>query len=408
VGLSQYSSLSDIASTTASDEGGPRQRDAPEYEARHICWVQRSDDWRTSQLAEGTTQFRLIGSCGATDRQSPDYEPAKSVLHSVNALQKLIGRPLSFQMALTPTRSLLNALRSHTGWRSATMIKIFMFPMIILANPQRQRNVSAILKMPNFSVIASLQPRFPFKYLNNRYLAGQLTTSKRALALIHHYRYLDAKACDCFLREMLRDGITAYKTIVKTNVYTIMMGLSAPITDEGELSLELRLDGITIFILSFTIVPGAVIDMDAKDVILITRIQGVRGSFKPIQMATKDLNEISPPALLFSAVHGAALAFNIDYIAGVAGVNQPAYSESDAGEFYSAYDEFFVSLGGVGNASGFFYFPVPLREKPLAFVKRDHRSRTRRKRLLKSTVSESVRQVLQQNCRSATASPARA
>jgi uncharacterized protein VirK/YbjX len=206
---------------------------------------------------------------------------------------------------------------------------------------------------------------------------------------------------------MLRDGITVYKTIVKTHSCTIVMGLLAPVTDEGELSLELRLDGVTIFILSFTVVPGAVIDMDAKDVILITRIQGVRGSFKSIKMATKDLHEISPPALLFSAVHGTALAFNIEYIAGIAGVHQLAYSDADAREFNTAYDEFFVSLGGVGNASGFFYFLVPLREKPLAFIKRDHRSRTRRKRMLKSMVSESVRQVLQQNCRSVPASPAR-
>jgi uncharacterized protein VirK/YbjX len=323
-------------------------------------------------------------------------------------LQKIIRRPPLLQTALTATRSSLNALRSHTGWRSVTLIKMLTFPLIIFANLHRQRSVSAILRMPNFCAIASLQPRFPFKYLNNRYLARRLTTSERALALTHHYRYLDAKASDCFLRETLHDGITVYRIVVRNTVYTIVMVLSGPITDEGELSLELRLDGTTIFHLSFTIVPGTVIDIDAEDAVLITRIQGVRGLFKQIQMATKDLHEISPPALLFSAIHGTALAFNIGYIAGVAGVNQPAYSESDASEFTSAYDDFFISLGGIGNANGFFCFRVPLREKPLALVKRDHRSRTRRKRMLKSIVTESVRHVLHQHCRSAPASPARA
>jgi uncharacterized protein VirK/YbjX len=271
---------------------------------------------------------------------------------------------------------------------------------MIFANLHRHRNISAILKMPNFRIIASLQPRFPFKYLNNRYLARELTTSERALALTHHYKYLDAKACDCLLRETLRDGVTVYRTVAGNTIYTIVMVLSGPITDEGELSLELRLDGTTIFILSFTIVPGTVVDIDADDAVLITRIQGVRGLFNLIQTATKDLHEISPPALLFSAVHGAALAFDISYIAGVAGVNQPAYSESDASEFNSAYDEFFISLGGVDNANGFFCFRVPLREKPLALVKRDHRSRTRRKRMHKSVVTESVRHVLHQRCTS--------
>ena len=301
---------------------------------------------------------------------------------------------VTLDMTFTASRRLFNAIRGHTGWRWATVINMIAFPVTIFTNPRRHRDVAGILDLPTFDIIAKAQPRFPFKYLNKRYLAKGLTGSERALALIHHYRYLNTKLRESFLRNILIDGVNIYEAIADDGAYAVRMILSAPITDEGELSLELCVDGASIYVLAFTIVPGRIVGVPADHALMISRIQGVKGVFDLIHKATKALHETSPPALLFSAVNGVAMAFEIDHIAGVCAESQPCYLETDSERFRAAYDEFFTSVGGQANASGYYCFQTPIRGKPIASVKCDHRSRARKKRKFKASISESVRRVL--------------
>jgi uncharacterized protein VirK/YbjX len=297
-------------------------------------------------------------------------------------------------MTFTASRRLFNAVRGHTGWRLATVISMIVFPLTIVTNLRRHRDVAGILDLPTFAIIAKLQPRFPFKYLNRRYLAKGLTGSGRALALIHHYRYLSVKLREGFLRSILDGGVNIYETTVDDSTYAVRMTLSGPITDEGELSLELCIDGASIFTLSFTIVPGLIVGVPAEDALMISRIQGVKGVFELIHKATKALHETSPPALLFSAVNGVALAFGIDHIAGVCAASQPSHSEVEAESFRTAYDEFFASVGGRVNMTGYYCFLTPIRGKHIASVRCDRRSRARKKRRFKASISESVRHAL--------------
>jgi uncharacterized protein len=295
---------------------------------------------------------------------------------------------------------ILNTIYHHKGWNLLVFIKIFtVFPSIALLNWRSQRNILKLINLPAFRGIIEAQPQFPFKYISAPYLARGLTPSTRVRALVYNYKFLEKNLSEAFLCEIVHGWSPIYETAVGNNNYAIVLGLSAFPFKEGELSLELHLNGSRLFVVSFTFVQSSIIDVNKKGhAILLSRIQGERGLFQQIKAATKDMHDISPSYLLFSALNGIASALNVDYIFGTPGTRQICFTKDKAEIFRSTYDEFFISLGATENVNGFFCFDVPLRNKQLQFIKRDHRSRTKKKRRFKATISERARSVIHQNC----------
>ena len=103
---------------------------------------------------------------------------------------------------------------------------------------------------------------------------------------------------------------------------------------EGELSLNLFLNGTQIFLLFFTIAPGWVVKSDAAEAILISCISANR---------------------------------------------QTSFTKERLALYRDAYDDFFAVLGLERNSENLFIGPIPLPEKPLAAVKRGHKIRTKQK-----------------------------
>jgi uncharacterized protein VirK/YbjX len=296
---------------------------------------------------------------------------------------------------------LLNTIYHHKGWNPLVFIKVFtVFPSIVLLNWRSHQNILKLINLPAFRGIIEAQPQFPFKYISAPYLARGLTPSKRVRALVYNYEFLEKNFSEAFLREIVHGWSPIYETAAGNNNYAIVMGLSAFPFKEGELSLELHLNGSRIFVVSFTFVQCSIIDVNKKGhAILLSRVQGERGLFQQIKAATKDMHDISPPYLLFSALNGIACALNVSYIFGTSGTRQICFTADRADIFIDTYDDFFISLGATENVNGFFCFDVPLRNKQLQFIKRDHRSRTKKKRRFKATISERALSVIHQNCR---------
>ena len=176
------------------------------------------------------------------------------------------------------------------------------------------------------------------------------------------------------------------------------MELSRFIYTEGELSLNLEVNGTVVFILSFTIVPGRVVGLEAADVLMITRLQGVRGCRPQIHDVTKALHEVAPNALLVAALQGIAKAFGIANLAGICAADHANYSEADSTSFEEAYDDFWGELGAIKNSTNFFLCSIPPKEKPLVFIRNGHKARTRKKRKFKQEIAESVCQRLHEGC----------
>jgi uncharacterized protein VirK/YbjX len=174
--------------------------------------------------------------------------------------------------------------------------------------------------------------------------------------------------------------------------FTVKMGLSRPWDDEGELSLNFEVNGAVVFILSFTIVPGWVVQSEAHEVVLVSRLQGVKGSYDEIQRATRALYDVAPPALLLAALCGVAEALGIKTMAGITGAMKPEFHfyEGEAAHIRQAYDGFFTELGATKGRADFYLGPMPPPEKPLTAIKQGHKIRTRKKRAFKREIAQRV------------------
>jgi uncharacterized protein VirK/YbjX len=248
--------------------------------------------------------------------------------------------------------------------------------------------VAQILNNPIFREVARSNPRFVFKYLTPDYLVRGLTVAERASSFTHHYRRMQSTLPDLLLRQTLHGDVNLHEIHRGDDRFTLTMGLPQPLDKEGEMSLNLRVNGEIVFVLSFTVVPGWVVKSESAEVLLITQLQGRRGAYQQISLATKALHDVAPAALLLAALQGIGTALGIDQLAAVCATRQTCYTVECASAFSTAYDGFFNELGIARNAAGFFVSPVPIEEKPLAWIKQGHKLRTKDKRAFKHEIQK--------------------
>ena len=252
-----------------------------------------------------------------------------------------------------------------------------------------RNRIAGLFRDPVLSEAVRDNPRLPFKYLARKYLVRGLPISVRAACLFHHYERLRSILPVWLLRRTLLEEATLVELQEEGLRFAITMSLSRPVDTEGELSLNLVMEGQIIYVMGFSIIPGWVAQASAKDVFLLTRIQGVRGLHKELSQASRTLCQVGPTMLLMSALQGVANAFGIEMLASISGVKQISYNEKYAASFQRSYDDFFNERGIPLNEGGLFVTPLPLREKSLGDIKRGHKIRTRDKRAFRQEIQQS-------------------
>jgi uncharacterized protein VirK/YbjX len=257
-----------------------------------------------------------------------------------------------------------------------------------LTNIRTLRQVLQVFKFPAFFQAARSNPRFAFKYLTPDYLVRGLTVAERASCFTHHYKRMQSTLPDRLLRETLQGDVRLHEICAGRNRFTLTMGLPQPLDKEGEMSLNLRVNGEIVFVLSFAVVPGSVVRSPSAEVVLITQLQGRRGAYRQIYLATKSMHDVAPCAFLLAALQGIATAMGIPCLAAVSATMQTCYTTECAAAFNTAYDGFFQELGMARNAAGFFVSPVPIQDKPLARIKQGHKLRTKQKRAFKQQIQK--------------------
>jgi uncharacterized protein VirK/YbjX len=255
-----------------------------------------------------------------------------------------------------------------------------------VTNLHTHLDARTLLKHPLYAEVAQKNPRFVYKYLTSDYLLHGLTVGERAICFLHHYRRLSEILPESILRQVLWDEVTLHEIFDGENCFAITMGLSGPNDKEGEMSLNLRVNGDASFILSFTIVPGRVVQSKAAEVFLISRLQGAPGHFRQVRLATRTLHDVAPDAMLLAALQGMAMSYGISELVAVNSTNQIYYSDEFASQFKDAYDDFFAGLGFNQNAAGLYFSSIPIVEKPLERIKPGHKIRTREKRAFKKEI----------------------
>ena len=275
-------------------------------------------------------------------------------------------------------------VRLKNSWSPAVIAsEIWQFS----ASISKYREILRLFKLEPYSEIVRSNPGFAFKYLVPNYLARNFTVSERASCFLQHYRRMHAALPESVLRQILQGDITLHEIAKDGNHFAVTMGLTRPPFDkEGELSINLRVNGEIVFVLSFTIAPGWVVNSRVAQTLLITRLQGTPGCYPGIKLSTKTLHEVGPGALLLAALQGIADALEVGEMAAVDAANQRSYCKEVAASLKSAYDDFFTDLFMTKTADGFFFSPVPIEDKPLAFIKQGHKLRTKEKRAFKRQI----------------------
>ena len=286
---------------------------------------------------------------------------------------------------------LLQLARDRYFWSPPRLARIVW---AISTNIGRQIGVFRLLAKPPLQSLAFSDPQFPFKYLSRDYLVRGLSAADRAACFLHHYSFMHAQFPAGVLRQTLQRDFPLLEVEDAGVRYAVCMGLSRHEVREGELFLQLRVDDVCVYVMQFTVVPGWVVGSGTANVILVSRVQGMKGSYTQVHAATKVFREVAPPALLASVLQGFAAAFGIEEFAGVAAASQFCFTPDTADTFIESYDNFFIDLGAMPVCGRYFCSPLPFREKSVDHIKNGHKSRTRKKRAYKLEIAERVNQLI--------------
>ena len=269
----------------------------------------------------------------------------------------------------------------------------------VAANLGRHGRVLKVVRLPEYADMVQGDVRFAFKYLTRGYLSRNLTVAERAACFERHYRRLYEMLPSSFLLKILKRDETLLQMENCGSCYAVTLGLPRDHDKEGELSLNLVVDGQTIYVLSFTIVPGTVLRSSADDAFLISRMQGVKGLYKQIQSATKALHDVAPGAVLVAALQGLGEALDIEAMACIRAQDQNSYCADYDRSFRANYDDFFIELGAEKNEAEVYLAPIPLKEKSMLQIKPGHKLRTREKREFKREIARQIEERMRERCR---------
>lgn len=265
-----------------------------------------------------------------------------------------------------------------------------------LSNISLHWKIFRTLANPSFKGLLSLDPVFPFKHLSTCYPVRGLSASERASCFLHHYKKVQDFLPSKLLRKLSQGDFSLFEIQKYGTTYSVTMGFPGfPLKEaiwEGELALRFLVDGEQVYTLQFSIVPGRIIHSEETSVLLVLRLQGVKGCFHQVRTAAQALNEVAPPDLLMATLQGLAKAWNIRQLAGVCATSQYSYSHfASPDTFKGAYDNFFIQLGATRASADFFSIPFLVGEKSVANTKSGRKGRTRKRRAFKLKIADEVR-----------------
>ncbi|WP_157405681.1 DUF535 family protein [Asticcacaulis benevestitus] len=220
------------------------------------------------------------------------------------------------------------------------------------------------------------------------YLATFLTTAERLIIQGNLCDVLDRTFTSQNLMRQLRRGIVLWQSSDPGTSQSITLKIAERTVIEGDLLLEHHLDGLSLHKLSFTFVPGRILNKACPQVLFIGGSQGLHSSAEQVRHAAKANGEITPANMLIIAMRGLALALGIDQICGVRAHSQPVVHDKPKASV-SVYDDLWLMNGGMCKPN-YYVMPVDTSHDLTKDIEGKNRSRTRRKRRLRQSLTETI------------------
>jgi uncharacterized protein VirK/YbjX len=188
-------------------------------------------------------------------------------------------------------------------------------------------------------------------------------------------------------REVLAGRAYLWETVLSGNMLGIELRRSTLTSIEGELVLNFAFNSRVIFMLTFTVVPGAYFGESARPLIFIGGMQGRPACREDIRAASKLNKEIDPATMLLMALKTIGIAWNIETIAAISARHQISANALESSKERSAvYDRFWVESGGTPYRDKVYKLRTHFQRGAQDPALGTHRSRTRRKRMAKEAL----------------------
>ena len=265
---------------------------------------------------------------------------------------------------------------------------------LVARHPILTARVALLALAPGLRPLWRQQPTALLRYSIPAYAIG-MAPADRTEFLVRHYRRLGRFFGSQSAARIFGSGLELWSRRAEGASLSVALEVNPPFNLEGESNLVMRIDGERIYVLSFVIGPAERLGAGPGEALMVTQLQGMRGTGPLVRLATKAMSDVGPQLLLMAVAQGIATALRVRRIIGIGAARQvcvPAAGPN--GDFLSAYDQFWQSIEGERLASGDYQFPVPIRDKPLAQIKLNHRGRVRRRRAVRTTIAAAVRRRL--------------
>lgn len=224
------------------------------------------------------------------------------------------------------------------------------------------------------------------KYVHG-YAARFLDPAANYKFIAHHYNFALDKLSSARSRALLSGQAHVWEAGSRERHLGIELRRATGTSVEGELVLNFTLNRKIIFMLTFSVFPGAYFDEPARSVIFVGGLQGRPGCREDIRMASKANDEVDPATMLLMALKAVGIAWNIETIVAVSAKYQISADALESAEArFANYDRIWMKGGGIAHGDRVYKLATQSRHGVHAPALGSHRSRTRRKRIVKDAL----------------------
>lgn len=280
---------------------------------------------------------------------------------------------------------LVDQLRNLSYWPGLLQLKHSFRQLQALVHHAEFRQLRQLTETLPLQELLARQPRFLYKYLGY-YGASSFPRPVRYAAILHHYQYLGARMRPDFFAQVATQPII-WRQQMADAAFSIRLSYPLLGWNEGELSLTFFHNDTLLQMLTFVVVPGAVVGAPVPGALLVGQVQGTREA-EAIRLATKCLHDITPAHLLVHATYGVAAALRLGHVAGVSTQERLR----DGPKCHFDYDTFWQQFRGQRLATQLYLLDIETPEKPLEEIKAKYRPRTLRKRHYKQHLRREIAQ----------------
>lgn len=204
-------------------------------------------------------------------------------------------------------------------------------------------------------------------FLSHRhYLACGLSAPQRIQAALCHYLHEDAQFSVAYADQVYRQtGLILWQAQIDGVQYDIRLQPGNDVLYEGGLSIVLHVNGGRVCVLSFSVVPRAIVLPDGPagqpdTIAFVTRKQLTQ--LRDYQAAFNTaFDRCTPAHMCFAALSGIAMAQGQNWAFGIAPDKHPSYTSGLAAQFQRSYGDFWLSLSGRKLSQWGYLIDLPMR-----------------------------------------------